>query len=257
MSKVIFLWLFCLQVCSASSPYWSKTGHRVTGEIAQRHLSKKARKALNNLLDGQSLAEVSNFADEIKSDDRYKEFYPWHYVNLPLDKKYAEVEPNHLGDIVVGIQKCINVLENEDSVRADKVFYLKLLVHFMGDLHQPMHASRKSDKGGNDFQLLWFDTGTNLHKVWDYHMIEDYGMSYTELADKLPELPRGEIKGIQEGDVHQWVEETHQITNDIYEGVKVGEKLGYRYSYKYWPVVEQQLLVGGLRLAGVLNHLFR
>ena len=91
MKKAIFLWLFCIQICSASLPYWSKTGHRVTGEIAQRHLSKKARKAISKLLDGQSLAEVSNYADEIKSDDRYGEFYPWHYVNLPLDKDYKDI----------------------------------------------------------------------------------------------------------------------------------------------------------------------
>ncbi|MEN8788797.1 MAG: S1/P1 nuclease [Flavobacteriaceae bacterium] len=256
MKITMFLWLFCFQISFATTPYWSKTGHRVTGEIAQRHLSKKARKALNKLLDGQSLAEVSNYADEIKSDDRYNEFYSWHYVNLPLDKKYSDVEPDPSGDIVIGIQKCISVLEAEDSDRADKVFYLKMLVHFLGDLHQPMHVGKKSDKGGNDLQLRWFNTGTNLHKVWDYHMIHDFAMSYSELADKLPELPRSEIKEIQKGDVYQWVEETHKITNEVYADVKVGEKLGYRYSYKYWPVVERQLLVGGLRLAGLLNDLF-
>jgi hypothetical protein len=256
MKKTMFLWLFCLQISFAAAPYWSKTGHRVTGEIAQRHLSKKARKALSKMLDGQSLAEVSNYADDIKSDDRYKEFYPWHYVNLPLDKEYAEVAPNPSGDIVMGIQKCISVIEDENSDRADKVFYLKMLVHFLGDLHQPMHVGKKSDKGGNDFQLRWFDTGTNLHKVWDYHMIHDFAMSYSELADKLPELSRGEIREIQKGDVYQWVEETHKITNEVYAGVEPGEKLGYRYSYKYWPVVERQLLVGGLRLAGILNELF-
>ncbi|MGB5236750.1 MAG: S1/P1 nuclease [Flavobacteriaceae bacterium] len=256
MKKVIFLWLFCFQICSASSPYWSKTGHRVTGEIAQEYLSRKARKAISRLLEGQSLAEVSNYADEIKSDDRYREFYPWHYVNLPLDKEYKDVEPNPSGDIITGIQKCIAVLENENSNRADKVFYLKMLVHFLGDLHQPMHVGKKSDKGGNDFQLLWFNTGTNLHKVWDYHLIEDYGMSYTELANKLPRLSKSEVKKIQHGDVYKWVKETHQITNDVYGGVEMGEKLGYRYSYKYWPTVERQLLVGGLRLAGLLNTIF-
>ena len=256
MKKAIFLWLFCLQICSASTPYWSKTGHRVTGEIAQRHLSKKARKAINKLLDGQSLAEVSNYADDIKSDDRYREFYPWHYVNLPLDKEYEDVEPNPEGDIITGIQQCIAILENENSSRTDKVFYLKMLVHFLGDLHQPMHVGKKSDKGGNDFQLQWFNTGTNLHKVWDYHLIHDFGMSYTELANKLPELPKAEIKKIQQGNVYNWVKETHEITRDVYKGAKTGENLKYRYSYKYWPIVERQLLVGGVRLAGLLNDLF-
>jgi hypothetical protein len=131
-----------------------------------------------------------------------------------------------------------------------------MLVHFLGDLHQPMHAGRKTDKGGNDFQVRWFETGTNLHKVWDYHMIHDFGMSYTELADKLPEMSKVKIAEIQKGDVYQWVEETHKITNEVYQGVEVGEKLGYRYSYLNWSTVEQQLLIGGLRLAGVLNRIF-
>ncbi|MGI9547670.1 MAG: S1/P1 nuclease, partial [Flavobacteriaceae bacterium] len=148
------------------------------------------------------------------------------------------------------------ILKDETSSRDDKVFYLKMLVHFLGDLHQPMHVGRSEDKGGNDIQVLWFEQGSNLHRVWDFHMIHDYGMSYTELADKLPELSRYQIKEIQNGNVLQWVEETQEITNKVYRSVKIGEKLSYGYSYTYWPTVERQLLLGGLRLAGILNDIY-
>ena len=126
----------------------------------------------------------------------------------------------------------------------------------MGDLHQPMHVGRKEDKGGNDFQLQWFNDGTNLHRVWDFHMITDYGMSYTELANKLPELSRKEVTELQKGDVFQWVEETQEITNEVYSSVKIGQRLSYGYSYKYWSTVEKQLLTGGIRLAGILNKIY-
>lgn len=249
--------LLSTQFCFANTPIWSKTGHRVTGEIAERYLSRKARKWVYNLLKDQSLAEVANYADEIKSDPKYSEFYPWHYVNYPGDKNYNEVEHAPEGDIVVAIQKCIQVLESESSSREDRIFYLKMLVHLIGDLHQPMHVGRKEDRGGNDIQVQWFEEGSNLHRVWDSNMIDDYRMSYTELANKLPEPTKRQIRELQKGDVLYWVEETQELTNKIYKSVQVGEKLGYAYSYKYWPIVEQQLLVGGIRLAAVLNRIVK
>jgi len=131
-----------------------------------------------------------------------------------------------------------------------------MLVHLIGDLHQPMHVGRLEDKGGNDIQLQWFGRGTNLHKLWDANMIDDYGMGYTELADNLPRLSKEEIRAVQKGDVHDWVEESHDLANVLYASVETGEKLGYAYGYKYWNLVEQQLQRGGLRLAKVLNELF-
>ncbi len=256
MWKFILMALFSVQLGMAHGPYWGKTGHRVTGEIAQRYLSRKAKKTVYKLLQGQTLAEVSNYADDIKSDSRYRSYSPWHYVNFPADKEYREVEPNPAGDIVQAIQICISVLKDPASSDADKVFHLKLLVHFLGDVHQPMHTGRAEDRGGNDIQIRWFDQGSNLHRLWDSDMIDKYQMSYTELANKLPQLPKKSVRELQSGDIYSWVEETQEITNRIYDSVDVGQELGYAYSYEYWPVVEKQLLVGGIRLAGILNEIF-
>ncbi|QWX84447.1 S1/P1 nuclease [Cellulophaga sp. HaHaR_3_176] len=258
MKKITILLLtLSIQFAFSNDADWSKTGHRTTGEVAQRHLTRKAKKAIEKLLDGQSLAFVSTFADDIKSDRSYKEFSAWHYVNFPADKKYTEVEPSPNGDIVVGIQKCIEIIKDDNSTEADKQFYLKFLVHLLGDLHQPMHVGKAEDKGGNDIQLQWFGRGTNLHRVWDSNMIDDYGMSYTEIANNLPVLSKTETKKIQEGNVLDWVEESKILANDIYGSVEVGEKLSYKYSYKYWSLVEKQLQKGGLRLAKVLNEVFK
>lgn len=235
---------------------WSKTGHRATGEIAQQNLSRKAKKAIDKLLKGQSLALVSTYGDDIKADRQYKKFSAWHYVNIPVGKKYGEEEPSKYGDLIVGIEKCIEIVKDKNSSNADKVFYLKLLVHLVGDLHQPMHVGRKEDKGGNDIQLQWFNDGTNLHRVWDSNMIDDYGMSYTELAESLPQLTKTQKQFIQEGTVYDWVTESQGIANELYDSVEVGEKLFYRYRYDWWGTVENQLQKGGLRLAKILNEIY-
>lgn len=256
MKKIILCCFLIVQSSFANEMEWSRTGHRTIGEVAQNHLSGKTRRALEKLLDGQSLALISNFGDEIKADRAYSRFEPWHYVNYPMDKKYTDVKPSASGDIVVGIEKCMAVIRDKNSSRDDQVFYVKMLVHLIGDLHQPMHAGRLEDKGGNDIQLRWFGQGTNLHRLWDSNMINDYGMGYVELANNLPKLSKDEIKAIQKGGVYDWVEESHDLAEVLYGSVKVGEKLGYAYSYKYWNLVEQQLQRGGLRLAKVLNELF-
>ena len=257
MKKILFLLLFSIQFSFGNSIFWSKTGHRAIGEVAQEELSGRARRAMDKLLDGQSIASISNFADEIKADRRFREFSAWHYVNIPPGKDYSDIEPSKYGDLVVGIEKCIAMVKNNKNTKEDRVFYLKMLVHLIGDLHQPMHVGRVEDKGGNDIQVQWFGKGSNLHRVWDSNMINDYGMSYTELATSLPELNKNEKRAIQNGTVLEWVEESQEIANKLYNSVEVGEKLAYSYSYNWWGTVENQLQKGGLRLAKVLNELFK
>jgi len=254
--SILLLLLLSIQFTFGNDMAWSKTGHRTTGEVAQQHLSRKARKAIDKLLNGQSLALVSTFGDDIKADRQYKKFSAWHYVNFPADKKYGDETPSENGDLMTGIEKCIEIVKDEKSSREDKAFYLKLLVHLVGDLHQPMHVGRLEDKGGNDIQVQWFNEGSNLHRVWDSNMIDDYGMSYTELAESLPRLTKAQKKFIQQGTIYDWVEESQDIANELYDSVEVGEKLFYRYRYVWWGTVEKQLQKGGLRLAKILNEIY-
>ncbi|MDH7446880.1 S1/P1 nuclease [Aquimarina sp. 2201CG14-23] len=235
---------------------WGKTGHRVTGEIANNYLTKKAKRNIAKLLKGHGLAFVSIYADEIKSDDRYKGYSPWHYVNFSFDKKYGEETPSKFGDLVQGIKKCIKILKSETSSIEDKEFYLKMLVHFVGDLHQPLHVGRGEDKGGNDIQVQWFRNGSNLHRVWDSEMIDYYDMSYTELANNADELSLLEVETIQKGEVIDWIYESQDLAKKVYASANVGEKLGYRYMYEHFPVVRSQLQKGGIRLAKILNDIF-
>lgn len=244
------------QNIAANSPEWGVTGHRTIGEIAEKHLSKKAKKQIENLLQGQGLAIVSTFGDEIKSDDKYDKYYTWHFVNFPFDTKYEHSEIDKRGDIVMGIEQCINNLKNPGTSEKDKVFYLKFLVHLVGDLHQPLHVGRSEDKGGNDIKLLWHYKKSNLHRVWDSDMIEFYNMSYTELSSNAKSLSNAQIENIAAGTVLDWTYESQAMAKKIYASAKQDDKLSYDYSYKHFDLVRSQLQKSGIRLAKILNEVF-
>ncbi|MBT8284624.1 MAG: S1/P1 nuclease [Flavobacteriaceae bacterium] len=256
MKKLLLVLIVFAHFSYANPPVWGKTGHRVVGEVAEKHLSRKARKQVQMILNGRSLAAVSNYADDIKSDTLYRKYYPWHYVNYAAGKSYGDDSVSEEGDIVMAIQTCIEKLKNKLTPKEERTFFLKMLVHFVGDLHQPLHAGWAENRGGNDIKIEWFGHESNLHRVWDSDLIDNFGMSYTELADNLPDLSKKQRKMLQEGDVFTWVEESHKLANAIYATVESGDSLGYRYNYLYWATVEEQLLKGGVRLAAVLNELF-
>ncbi|WNH12819.1 S1/P1 nuclease [Thalassobellus suaedae] len=240
----------------ASDDFWGSTGHRVVGEIADQYLKSKTKRKLRELLHNESLAFVSTYADDIKSDKRYNDFYTWHYINIPLESNYEESKKNESGDLITGIEHCIKIIKDDNSSDEDKAFYLKLLIHFIGDLHQPMHVGLAEDKGGNDFKLQWFYNDTNLHAVWDTKMINSYDMSYSELAENANVLNKEQVKAIQKGSLIDWVNDTHKLTRQVYANVKPDENLRYRYSYDNFKTVRTQLQKGGIRLAKILNDLF-
>lgn len=241
----------------ASEEDWGRTGHRATGEIAEEYLSKKTKKQIDQILNGQSLALVSTYGDDIKSDPAYRQYGPWHYVNMEEGQTaYSEELADPAGDLVLAIRKCVEVLKDKNASREDKEFYLKMLVHFIGDLHQPLHAGRGEDKGGNDIQVRWFGQGSNLHRVWDSEMINDFQMSYTELANNTDRLTVKQINEISSGTVLDWMYESKELSQRVYDSAEMGEKLGYEYMYEWFPVVRGQLQKGGIRLATVLNEIF-
>lgn len=257
--RTIIIVLFAIFVICPNgnaSEEWGKTGHRVVGQIAQKYLTSRAKRQISKLLDGHSLAFVANYGDDIKSDPQYKMFGPWHYVDFPMGTTYENAEKNDKGDLITGINKCLEILNNENSPKDEKVFYLKMLVHFMGDLHQPLHVGLAEDKGGNDFQVRWFNEGSNLHTVWDSSMIDSYQMSYTELAKNADKLSKEEIKDIQKGSLKDWMYDSRSLFENIYDTAEVGQKLGYQYMYDYMDVVRLQLQKAGIRLAEILNRIF-
>ena len=253
-----FLIVIFLSILSTIN--WGSTGHRVIAEVASNYLTDNARLQIDNILNGETLVNASTYADDIKSDSRYDMYYDWHFLNMELDDEYEDITPSERGDVYIAINKCIDILESDSVSDTDKSFYLKLLVHFVGDLHQPLHIGRYEDRGANRIYVKWFGRNSNLHRVWDSEMINSHNMSYSELALNLPNpdflLFTEEANDFKRGDVLNWVDEIHEYTNKIYADVSIDDKLGYEYQYKNFGTVKDLLLIGGIRLAKILNYLF-
>ena len=127
----------------------------------------------------------------------------------------------------------------------------------MGDAHQPMHVGREDDLGGNRISVLWFNDKSNLHSVWDGKLIDYMKYSYTEYANLLNTISKEKKKTLQAGTLEDWLYESHCLANEIYSSVNNEDRLSYDYAYKYTDVVELQLQRGGLRLAVILDQIFR
>jgi len=253
---IFFLHFGVFSFACEEAPFWGQTGHRTIGEIAYHHLTKRAKKNIEKLLKEESVAMVSTYADEIKSDRKYREFSPWHYVNFNQGELYEASDKSPNGDLIYGIEECQKRLASPSTSNQEKIFYLKLLVHFVGDLHQPLHIGRAEDKGGNLIKVRWFRENTNLHSVWDTKMIESFNMGYSELAVNLNTFSKKQKEQMQRGDVMDWVYESRELATEVYQSAKNGENLSYRYMYDHFSTVKMQLKKAGLRLAKVLNELF-
>ena len=255
-NTLLSLVLLILSTALLKADDWGSKGHRATAAIATQYLNKKTQKEISKLLGDATLVIISTNADEIKSYDEYRKYGSWHYVNIAPGLTYAEAEHNKYGDIVMGIEKCKEILSSDTSSKEEKIFHLKLLVHFIGDLHQPLHLGHADDKGGNDFQVRWFNDGTNLHSLWDSKMIESYGMSYSELAKNFGKVSKAEYKTLTSGNIIDWVSEGQNLAEMVYNSAEIGEKLSYRYQADHIATVQEQLQKGGVRLAAFLNEIF-
>ena len=265
--KLIFVLLSLLIYNNTPEPHavnateetvvWGQTGHRVIGLIAEHHLTRKASRKIEKLLAGKSLAFVSTYADDIKSDRSYSKYRPWHYVNYALNTKYDVSKRADAGDIVFGIEQCIKVLSDTASNTDDRQFHLALLVHLIGDMHTPLHIGCEEDRGGNNIKLYWFSKPTNLHVLWDSDLIESVNLSYTELANELDnQLSSDKLEQYNSGTYLDWIEDSHEAAATVYASAKEGDRLAYRYSYEYNDLLFTQLQKGGVRLARLLNQLF-
>jgi hypothetical protein len=233
---------------------WGATGHRITGKVADRYLSKKARAAVARILNSQSLAMASTWMDEVRSDSTYDYMSDWHWVTIPDGMTYEQCEKNPKGDIIATLERVIQELKSHKLSAKDEAERLKILIHLIGDIHQPLHVGRP-DRGGNDIKVSWFRTDTNLHHVWDTDIIEDTNLSYTEFAESLENPSKEKLAQIQKSTVRSWAAESVGCRAQIY---KIGNgKLSYEYSYFNMPLVRERLLLAGVRLAGVLNEIYR
>lgn len=233
---------------------WGPTGHRVVGQIAENHLSADARRAVEALIGPEGLAEAATWADEIRSDPAWDKASPWHFISIDDGETLEATQRAPEGDVLWAIHHFSDVLVSPDASHEEKAEALKFLVHFVGDVHQPLHVGRRADRGGNSVRVTWFGRSTNLHQVWDSEMIDHEGLSFSELARFLDHPTEEQVAAWRASTPEDWVRESFALRAKVYD---LGDgKLGYAYAYHEFPVVRERLLQAGVRLAGLLDEIF-
>ena len=233
---------------------WGQTGHRVIGQIAENQLSKKARKQIAMILDRQSIAMVGNFMDEIKSDHAYDSLGPWHYCTIPDGEEYSGAPEE--GDVIEAIVTYIKILKSGNLSKDEEAFSLKCLIHLVGDIHQPMHVGNGTDRGGNDVKVTYFWKSSNLHRVWDSGIIDGQNLSYTEYVAWIDKASKAQIDQWKNDDIMVWANESMSYRPQIYDLPK-SKKINYKYNYDNIATLNLRLLQAGIRLASVLEDIYR
>ena len=252
--RTLLVILFALTISSKSSG-WGQTGHRVIGLIAEYHLSKKAEKNIRKILQGQNLAMVSNFMDEIKSESKYDYLSPWHYCTIPDGKTYEEASTPDEGDIIYALELFINELDSKEFSIEDEAFALKCLIHLVADIHQPLHVGNGTDRGGNDTEVEYFWRNSNLHRVWDTGIIDAQNLSYTEYTDWIHHTDKQLIETWSQSGIIDWAYESMLLRNQVYD-LPDDHKISYEYNYNNIDLVNLRLLQAGIRLARILNDIY-
>lgn len=235
------------------SERWGQIGHYVTGEIAEQHLNEHAKKRVQDLLDS-SMPMSAVWMDDIRSDSSY-DFDTWHYVTIPDGEKYDRSLQPESGDIIWALETLISELKAGGLSEEEELEKLKLVIHMIGDIHQPLHVGTGEDRGGNDVRLQWFGENSNLHAVWDSGMIDSIQMSYSEIAEELNVVSPEQVEEWQSATVREWAYESMEYRDEVYD-LPDNMRISYEYRYFKKDIAFKRLLQAGVRMAGVLNEIY-
>lgn len=254
-------WFAALSIVLLLSPNpqawaWGVEGHRVIADIAWAHLSDATIRNLRPLLGNNDLASVSTWADDIRSS--HTETGPWHYVDIaPGSGGYQAKDCPDDNCVVARIRIFASVLGDSQQPLAARDEALKYLVHFVGDLSQPMHAVGDA-RGGNDIPVTFFGSAQcgeyacNLHGVWDSDLISHTGMLEDQYATELDAMIAADHLKAGPTDPVVWANRSFQLAQQAW--VAPNTDLGEAYYTRERPVVDRELALAGLRLAEILNQ---
>ena len=268
----------CFLLAPLQTLAWGKEGHEIIGNLAQRQINAKAQLEVARLLAGErvpTLAGVASWADELRESDPElgKRTGRWHYVNFKSGDTCDYGPARDCADgncVIAAINKNFTILSDSKRSVRERNEALKFLVHFVGDVHQPFHASYHDDKGGNEFQInyqgkAWqrlskpkpgdyVPSGWNIHSVWDSMIIEsktrDAG-AYADVLWKRPALPFDATKRSDRPAV-DWAVESCRIMKQENPYPKT-HVIKDDYLEKYRPLQERRLREAAARLAAMIN----
>ncbi len=236
---------------------WGHEGHRVVALIAEQYLTPASKARATDLLDGSMIDAVASWADEYRRD--HQETGPWHYINIPLaDSKIDMARECADGNCVLAkTEQFLAILKGPNADKDAKAKALRFVIHFIGDLHQPLHDEDNGDKGGNTRQVMFDRHPDNLHRLWDTGLLQHINGNPAAFAAELESriTPHDQAEW-QKGSIQDWVMEGHRLAQTVaYGNLSDGNPapITAAYEQKADSAIEFQLEKGGVRLAYLLN----
>ncbi len=264
MSHISYVGICLISIYAAPAMSWWDDEHRTIAIIAENHLSKDTRKQLDQLVGDSSLEELSLWADGIKSDRQWAHTKAWHYVNFDSLSAIQTVKPRAGGDIFWALEHFYAQLTNPELPPEARRQALQFFIHYVADVHQPLHVGSRKDRGGNRVRVTvsWFGAAAkyNLHQVWDGLLTGIKG-SAKDYAQQLDTATEGQIHQWQQTTFRDWMWESYQLLDQVYNfgdnsHQAKSTNLDHQYLNANRPVAEQRLLQAGIRLAYWLNRAF-
>lgn len=257
--------LICLISASfaTASFGWGRIEHRASARAAETRLSTAARRAIKDLLEpGETLADAAVWPDEHRRE--MPESGPWHYINVPIsEREFSRKFCPPQGDVVTRIEAFRKILADPSKPKSERRTALRFFVHFVQDIHQPVHVGNRDDRGGNDLQLVFFDNPTNLHRIWDFEIFEHKSMEEDYWVDRLEAaIDDDSVKGQGRKGEDDWAGESLELAGKAYlngpggKPLVSGAKLGKTYYEANLPRAERRLATATFRLVEELNAIW-
>ena len=257
MKKLLLLLLFAGLLNTGSVFGWGREGHETIAKIAERNLTKRAKKRIEKYLGGHSIVYYAKWMDEYRKTPEYAFTDGWHTAPVDARLHYSDelLNPKR-GNAIYGLESAIRILENyREQSDSTVAVNLKYVIHLVGDMHCPVHV----DYTGLNiwFNVKFFGKKTTYHALWDSRLInEKHRWHYTEWQQQLDRCSKEEKAKIAAGTPREWFHETAVDCRYLYDIVKPDDELGPDYLNANIELAEKQILKAGYRLARVLNELF-
>ncbi|HNV71141.1 MAG TPA: S1/P1 nuclease [Candidatus Ozemobacteraceae bacterium] len=247
----------CLYFCQVGTlGAWSERGHHLVARLAEAQMTPSAVASVRRLLNGQSLADVSMWADQIKPSRPETAVY--HYANFPArhDQEPFDAQGDNDGAVVPALERSISLLGQAHLPAADRAEALRFVVHLVGDVHQPLHCAPQGDQGGNKITVRFFGRPRNLHQVWDRDILDSAGISEDIHFAALQRIMAEELTESHTGLPQQWAAESNRLA--VWQAYRIPWNgcLDERYVEPSLRLANRQLIKAGRRLAAVLNDAF-
>lgn len=231
-------------------------GHRIAGLVAEAYLCDQARVEIGRFGEGDGLAELGLWADRIRTQPPWDDSGPWHYVNIADGDSFDDYRSPPEGDALWAIAHFRSRLRSENLTREQRSEALKFLVHFVVDLHQPLHVGRRADRGGTLTEVFIGENRTSLHRLWDTDAIRDAGLPVAHYVRNVTPMAMLLAAGHRPSPPRQWAAESLSLRTVVYGFDPETGQLDEDYLQIARDLVQLRLIQAGLRLADELNDVF-